>query len=137
MFWRQLKETVSASTQILIIFVFLTLTFTTCFTAIAAANGKPFSSFWYCFILTHRFALGDFEILEEDNLVVDEDFIMLTEVIWIAYFFGSLVFVLVLINMVIAIMADAQARVTTKQYSELYRAKLSLVLESHHFLKED
>lgn len=78
----------------------------------------------YFQILTdsYRFALGDFAIA--DTMADTENKIEF----WIIFFIGTVVQVLIILNMVIAVMSNAFAEVSATNEANIYKAKLNCML---------
>lgn len=132
-FVRQVSETFKQSLQIMLTYMFLTVTFTVCFITIATANDQSYDDFFEVYLLTHRYALGDYELTEEDAFIFD-DSNFTYRVYTVVFFFGSLLFALVLINMVVAVMSAAQEYVNEFQDAEIYKSKLTMILENNHLV---
>ena len=78
---------------------------------------------------SYRLALGDFEITE--SFIENTEYII---VFWIVFFIGTLVALLIILNMVIAVMGTAFTRVAEQEDAEILRAKLALIYDNfHHF----
>jgi len=81
---------------------------------------------------SYRLALGDFEITESFSDNTDYEFLF-----WVLYFIGSLVSLLLILNMVIAVMGSTFVRVSEQTEAFILCEKLSLVLENYHRLPRD
>jgi len=77
---------------------------------------------------SYRFALGDFNIVDafgqNQNVVV----------FWLVFFIGTVVQVLIILNMVIAVMSNVFSEVSATNEANIYKAKL-LCLQSYHYLR--
>ena len=83
--------------------------------------------FGNCLIDSYRLALGDFEIADsfDDNMVHEIVF-------WIIFFCGTLISLLIILNMVIAVMGGTFERVSDKEKAHILREKLILILDNFH-----
>jgi len=78
---------------------------------------------------SYRLALGDFEIAL--SFIDNTEYII---VFWFVFFIGTLVALLIILNMVIAVMGTAFTRVAEQEDAEILRAKLALIYDNfHHF----
>ena len=90
------------------------------------------SGFLICLIDSYRLAVGDFEVAE--NFVDNSDFMWL---FWLIFFIGTMMSLLIILNMVIAMMSETFTRVKSDTESYILRERLSLILEHQHtFLEE-
>ena len=78
---------------------------------------------------SYRLALGDFEVAE--NFGEDKNFIF-----WTVFFIGTLISLLIILNMVIAVMGAAFTKIEENQQSYIYRSKIKLIIENHHRLND-
>ena len=76
---------------------------------------------------SYRLALGDFEVTESFQGETEYELLF-----WTLFFIGTLVSLLVILNMVIAVMGSTFERVSEQTEAHILREKLSLVLENYH-----
>ena len=87
------------------------------------------TGFGNALIDSYRLALGDFEVA--DNFGEDKNFIF-----WTVFFIGTLISLLIILNMVIAVMGAAFTKIEENQQSYIYRSKIKLIIENHHRLND-
>ena len=78
--------------------------------------------FWACFIDSYRYALGDFAVTEYDDPP--------GAIFWIVFLLGTLMSLLILLNMVIAVMGGAFEEVNSNEEAEICRSKLQQILDN-------
>ena len=81
--------------------------------------------FGLCFIDSYRFALGDFELTGDENKEYGIIF-------WLVFVIGTIVSLLIILNMVIAVMGGAFEEVNGNDEAVRYRAKLALFVENYY-----
>lgn len=132
-FVRQLIEIMYEALPIGLMLAMIVVTQTVLFWILDQNSDEPkytsMSGFFNCLIDSYRLALGDFEVTgsfvdNTDNIVI----------FWLVFFLGTLVAMLVILNMVIAVMGGTFERVTSQQDAQVRRAQLSLISQNfHHF----
>ena len=85
------------------------------------------SGFFMCFIDSYRLSLGDFEIAE--SFIDNTDYIIM---FWAVFFAGTLVSLLIILNMVIAVMGGTFERVAEQTESQIMRSKLELICSNYY-----
>lgn len=76
---------------------------------------------------SYRLALGDFEIA--GNFQENTDYIIC---FWIIFFVGTLISLLVILNMVIAVMGTAFEKVSEDTEAHIYRTRLNAMLKTFY-----
>ena len=126
-FVRQVQEIVEDALPLGAMLGFIVLAQTLLFWVLDQNSNEPayagVAGFGNCLINSYRLALGDFEIAG-DNFIENSDDVM---VFWFIFFLGSLISLLIILNMVIAIMGGTFSRVEEQKDAHIYRAKLSLI----------
>ena len=72
--------------------------------------------------------MGDFEIVA-DNFTENSDEVF---IFWLIFVVGTLISLLIILNMVIAIMGGSFSRVDQDKEAYIYRAKLSLIIYNYY-----
>ena len=78
---------------------------------------------------SYRLALGDFEITGNFQENMNGYQII---VFWLVFFVGTLISLLIILNMVIAVMASAFEAVEEENMNHIYRSKLHLIISNYH-----
>ena len=94
-------------------------------------NYVGLSGFANCFVDSYRLALGDFEITE--NFVENSNNIFM---FWIVFFAGTILTLLIILNMVIALMSATFERVQGETQSHVLRAKLEKITSNYFRLSQ-
>ena len=89
---------------------------------------KGVEGFFGCLMDSYRLALGDFVMTENFS---DSSQIMF----WFVFFVGTLISLLIILNMVIAVMSSTFERVAAETQAQIYRTQLTLI--SNNFYKLD
>ena len=83
---------------------------------------------WFIvFIQSYRLALGDFEIAGDFE---DNSEYMLT--FWLIFIAGTMICLLIILNMIIAVMSETFTRVEEENVAHMYREKLIAILDKIH-----
>ena len=77
-----------------------------------------------CFIDSYRYALGDFAITEYPEGDEEGENMERGVVFWLVFLLGTLMSLLILLNMVIAVMGGAFEDVNSNEDAEICRSKL-------------
>ena len=99
------------------LFVFI-LTQTFMFYVLAMNNPEDSANFFLVAIDSYRFALGDFNITGTFEQTPN------TIVFWLIFFIGTIVQILIILNMVIAVMSNSFAEVSATNEENIFKAKL-------------
>ena len=109
-FVRQLEEIVKDALPLGSMLLFITLSQMLLFWILDQNSDKPkyegFTGLGRCFIDSYRLSIGDFEVA--GSFVDNTDYII---VFWIIFFMGTLISLLVILNMVVALMGSTFERV--------------------------
>ena len=83
---------------------------------------------------SYRLALGDFEITGNfmDNMEGNQILVF-----WLVFFVGTLISLLIILNMVIAVMGSAFEKVDEENMNHIYRSKLQLIEQNFHRFNPD
>jgi len=83
---------------------------------------KVYDGIWVALIDSYRLALGDFEITSNfENTTTPVQF-------WLLFLLGSIISLLILLNMVIAVMGSSFERVQEENTAQIYREKLRIMV---------
>ena len=82
-------------------------------------NNSNDVSYFAVLIDSYRFALGDFNIVDTFG---ESDYMVL---FWIIFFIGTVIQMLIILNMVIAVMGSAFEEVNSTNEANVYKAKLT------------
>lgn len=130
-FVRQIQEIVVDALPLGAMLGFIVLAQTLLFWLLDQNSAEPaysgLAGFGNCLINSYRLALGDFEIAG-DNFTDGFDDVI---VFWVIFFVGTLISLLIILNMVIAIMGATFERVEQDQEAFIYREKLSLIINNY------
>ena len=85
--------------------------------------------FGRCMIDSYRLALGDFEITGSDSF---DGGLKHPAIFWVIFFIGTLISLLIILNMVIAVMSGTFERVQEQTEAHILREKLRLILDNLH-----
>ena len=130
-FVRQLNEIVYDALPLGTMLAFIVMAQTLLFWILDMNSNEPtyegMDGFGRCMIDSYRLALGDFEIAEsfDDNMRHEAIF-------WTIFFIGTLVSLLIILNMVIAVMGGTFERVQEQTEAYILRERLRLILENLH-----
>ena len=109
-FVRQLEEIVKDALPLGSMLLFITLSQMLLFWILDQNSDKPkyegFTGLGRCFIDSYRLSIGDFEVA--GSFVENTKYII---VFWIIFFMGTLISLLVILNMVVALMGSTFERV--------------------------
>lgn len=117
-FVRSLSQIVITSLPLaatLFVFIF---TQTLMFYVLAMNNPDDSTGFFTVAIDSYRFALGDFNITGTFEQTPN------TIVFWLIFFIGTIVQILIILNMVIAVMSNSFAEVSATNEANIFKAKL-------------
>lgn len=89
-------------------------------------NGTNFSYF-ESLIMSYRFALGDFAITDSFSGAPNQI------VFWLIFFIGSVIQLLIILNMVVAVMSATFDEVTLTNEANIYKSKLSAIIDYKFF----
>ena len=93
------------------------------------------SGFFMCMIDSYRLALGDFEVV--GNFFGDEGNNSEFKVIfWFIFFVGTLVSLLIILNMVIAVMGATFERVDSDTEAHIYRTRLTSIVHNFYMFPQ-
>lgn len=90
-------------------------------------NYAGFAGFGNCLIDSYRLALGDFEVTGSFDGNLENEIVF-----WLIFFIGTLISLLIILNMVIAVMGGTFERVSEQTEAHILRSKLTLILENYH-----
>lgn len=89
-------------------------------------NGANFSYF-ASLIMSYRFALGDFAVTDSFSGAPNQI------VFWLIFFIGSVIQLLIILNMVVAVMSATFDEVTLSNEANIYKSKLSAIIDYKFF----
>jgi len=132
-FVRQLREICIDSLPLASMLGFIVAAQTLLFWTLDQNSNEPAYFGWdglgRCAVDSYRLAIGDFEIA--GSFVNNTEYIF---VFWVIFFIGTLISLLVILNMVIAVMSATFERVEAETEAHVMRQKLSAILENFHRL---
>ena len=94
-------------------------------------SSKPFNGIFYAFLDSYQMAIGDFEPVQ--NSFQETDFMW---IFWVLFFFGTILSLVLLLNMVIAVMSMALETVVQDQTALVNREKLLECISNYRRLPD-
>ena len=89
------------------------------------------NGFFECLTDSYRLAYGDFDFAENFTSGNEEQ-VFYTFVFWFIFFIGSLISMLIILNMVIAVMTGTYTRIEADTEAHISRAKLQAITKNYH-----
>jgi len=135
-FLRQLIEITKSISQISFILFFTIFVLAELFWILEKGNSeatlsdKPFGGFFYAILHSYKFSIGDFE-------AIANDFEDTTQYIWlygIVFVIGSIMTLIILLNMVIAIMSMSLENAIVSHDALVNRERLTECVSNYHRL---